>query len=122
MRWSPFWVQASRENVGRRLEQEQRFYNNAVVFNSAEEWVAVCSSDEPPAGCTSEERSQNNVYLLVQERIVQPKILQAWPLTESIFNRQTIIDEVGATYPDARVEFRSWLNRHFLNSPTSSQP
>ncbi|MCO5194986.1 MAG: phosphate ABC transporter permease PstA [Anaerolineae bacterium] len=110
------------ENVGRRLEREQRFYNNAVVFNSAEEWVAVCSSDEPPAGCTSEERSQNNVYLLVQERIVQPKILQAWPLTESIFNRQTIIDEVGATYPDARVEFRSWLNRHFLNSPTSSQP
>lgn len=109
------------ENVGRRLEREQRFYENAVIFNSAEEWVEICSSDAPPAGCTSEERSQNNVYLLVQERIVQPEIQQAWPLIESIFSQDEIIDEIGRNHPDARAEFRAWLNLQFLTSPPSSK-
>jgi phosphate transport system permease protein len=109
-------------NVGRRLERDQRFYDSAVVFNSAEEWGAICASDTAPDGCTSAERSQDNVYLLVQERIVQPKILQAWPFIESVLNRQEITEEVADTFPDARIEFRSWLNPHFLSNPPSSQP
>ena len=59
--------------------------------------------------------------LLVQERIVQPEILQAWPLIESIFNRQEIIDEVSVEFPAAQVQFRTWLNQQFLTSPPSSK-
>ena len=62
-------------NVGRRLERDQRFYDDRLVFESQEKWDEVCASSEPPTGCTGGSRDQSNVLLLVQERIVEPDIV-----------------------------------------------
>lgn len=67
------------------------------------------------------DRSQRNVYELVLERVVQPRIIKSWTLTDSIFQRSEIESEVAAV-PNAELDFRSWLTGDFIASPQSSQP
>lgn len=67
------------------------------------------------------ERSQENVYELVVERVVEAKISKSWSLMNSIFNRSEIESEVAAV-PNAELVFRSWLNSDFIVSSQSSSP
>lgn len=39
------------------------------------------------------ERTRENVYALVLEQIVQPKVVGSWSLTASLFERQAIEKE-----------------------------
>ncbi len=109
-------------NVGRRLEREQRFYDDRLVFEDPALWEEVCAEAEPPAGCTAPARDQQNVYLLVLERIVQPTIQESWYLWPSLTQRDAILLEAAEKYPSATVHFRSWLSTQFLTSPQSSVP
>ncbi|NOX61943.1 MAG: phosphate ABC transporter permease PstA [Chloroflexi bacterium] len=68
-----------------------------------------------------DQRSHDELYQLVVERIIEPTIVQTWSLLESIFEKETIEAAVAQT-PRARLEFRSWVNKDFLTSPQSSQP
>ncbi len=67
------------------------------------------------------ERSVDDLAALVQERIVNPTIVEAWSLGESLF-RQEMIREVHAEVPDSRLQFRSWLTPEFLRSPQNPSP
>ncbi|MGQ9515896.1 MAG: phosphate ABC transporter permease PstA [Anaerolineae bacterium] len=67
-------------------------------------------------------RSQEELYALVVERVVQPTIVKTWSLVDSIFRRQAIVEETARDYPGAYLRFRSWLNARFLTSPQSSRP
>jgi phosphate transport system permease protein len=67
------------------------------------------------------ERTQENVYELVVERVVEQKIVQSWSLVDSIFNRREI-EAVVATTPNAELIFRSWINLDFVTSPQSPSP
>lgn len=67
------------------------------------------------------ERSQQNVYELVMERVVEPKIVRSWSLTDSLLKRREIEAEV-ASMPNARLHFRSWVTLDFITSPQSSKP
>ncbi|MBN1922981.1 MAG: phosphate ABC transporter permease PstA [Anaerolineae bacterium] len=69
-----------------------------------------------------EERDRANVYALVLERVVEPKIVKTWSLTDSLTNRAAIEAEVLAEYPQARLEFHAWINSTFIQSPQSSSP
>lgn len=73
-------------------------------------------SDQPFA-----ERSQQNVYELVLERVVEPAIVKSWSLTDSILRRAEIESKVAAM-PGAQLSFRSWVTGNFLTSPQSSKP
>ena len=68
------------------------------------------------------ERSQEDVYGLVLERVVEPRVVQTWPLFESIFNRAEVMAEAAAKYPDAEVKFVSWINPQFIASAQSADP
>lgn len=74
-------------------------------------------NEKPFAECSREE-----VYQLVHDRVVEPKIMASWPLAESLLNRKAIEAEVASEYPNARLQYRSWLNAGFLRNPQSSQP
>jgi phosphate transport system permease protein len=108
--------------LGRRFERDQRFFEDRLVFEDPALWEEVCSSDDPPAGCTLSARSEQDIYLLVQERVIVPTVVEAWYLFDSIFNRADIILEAQQKYPRATIEFRSWLTGEFLTSPQSSKP
>jgi phosphate transport system permease protein len=68
-----------------------------------------------------EERSQEEVYQLVQERVVKPRVVRSWSLVDSIFRRDEIVAAV-TTIPNGELEFRSWLTGSFIVSPQSSTP
>ncbi|MCC6261772.1 MAG: phosphate ABC transporter permease PstA [Anaerolineales bacterium] len=66
-------------------------------------------------------RSQADLLNLFLERLVQVDTKQTWTMTESIFQREKILQETASNYPEARIEFRSWLTPQFLVSPMSSR-
>lgn len=67
-------------------------------------------------------RSRENVYQLVQERVISPEVLRSWSLFDSLFRRHDIQQEVLEGLPGARLQFRSWVNAQFLRNPQSSTP
>lgn len=107
---------------GRALEREQRFYESALVFESPEVWNEVCASEERPLGCTSEPRSQSEIYDLVVQEVVQPDVVKTYQLSDSLLQRRRIAQEVAQQYPNGKLEFRSWLTANFVTDPQSSTP
>ncbi len=68
------------------------------------------------------ERSKDEVYTLLLEEVARQRVVRSWTLTDSIFRRAAIEQAMRDTYADATLEFRSWLNWSFLNTPMSSRP
>ncbi len=66
-------------------------------------------------------RSKSDLYTLVLERLIQIDTQQTWSMTDSIFRADEIKAEVAKEYPDAKLEFRSWLTPVFLSTPMSSK-
>ncbi len=68
------------------------------------------------------ERTREEVYDLVQERVVKPQVVKTWTLFETLFERDAIEAELAAKYPGAYLDFFSWLNPEFVQRPQSSEP
>jgi phosphate transport system permease protein len=68
------------------------------------------------------ERSREDVYALVQERVVAPEIVQTWGLIDSLTKKGEILADAQEEYPDAEVNFVSWLTTDFVRNPQSSEP
>jgi phosphate transport system permease protein len=68
------------------------------------------------------ERSRQEVYDLVIERVVEPEVVRTWPLFDSLLHRSDILAEAAEAYPGAEVQFLSWINPRFISSPQSSEP
>lgn len=58
---------------------------------------------------------------LVYSDIVQLELLESWNLIESLTRQDEIRAYAAAEFPQATLEFRSWLNADFLRAPGSSQ-
>jgi phosphate transport system permease protein len=118
--------------VGRRLEREQRFYEDRLVFEPEDSWIEICSSDAPPPGCTLGPRSHGDVVELVYERVVAPDIIASNQLVPSLLDPEGFRAEVAAgvengRYGDITVDqvsfdWRAWLNWDFVTSPASDTP
>jgi phosphate transport system permease protein len=68
------------------------------------------------------ERTRDNIYALVIERVVNPEIVESWTLVESLTERGEIERLAAEQWPDAKLEFRAWLNAGLLTRPQSSTP
>ena len=121
-------------NVGRRLERDQRFFDDRLVFESQETWDEICAASDAPSGCTAGARDAGNVRLLVEERIVQPDIIAVNGLVPSIFNPSGFEQEVKEafassperfgdyTFDQAQFQWRAWFSWTFVTTPSSSTP
>jgi len=69
-----------------------------------------------------ETRSTESVLALVRERVVEERTVRAWKLGESLFNRASIDAAMADRYPNATLDFRSWINWDFLQTPMASVP
>jgi phosphate transport system permease protein len=65
------------------------------------------------------ERSRQNVYDLIIERVVEPNAAQQWTLLDSLFHRDRILAEVSENYLGAQLRFESWVDPDFVFSPQS---
>jgi phosphate transport system permease protein len=68
-----------------------------------------------------EQRTKEDILALIYERVVEQKIVRTYSLGESLFNRSAIEADVAEQFPEARLEFRSWLSGSFLTTPMSSK-
>jgi phosphate transport system permease protein len=68
------------------------------------------------------ERSQEDVYQLVVERVVEPKIEDTWPFFASVLRRSEALAEAAEKYPEAEIRFVSWIDPGFIRSPQSTDP
>jgi phosphate transport system permease protein len=69
-----------------------------------------------------EERTDAEILQLIEEHIIDPKVVRQWTLYESIFAQDMISEEMFGEFRDTRLEFVSWLNWDFIRSPQSSYP
>lgn len=116
-------LQANISNgLGRRLERDQRFYEDRYVFDDPALYAEACASDEPPTGCKLEAHTAETVYQLLLEHVVKPDVLKSWSLVDSLFNRAEIEAVMQVDFPNAALEFRNWLTPTFVISPQSSTP
>jgi len=67
-----------------------------------------------------EERTKEAVWQVILEDVARERVERSWPLTESLFNKAAIDAEMAEEHPNARLQFRSWLNWSFINTPMSS--
>jgi len=68
------------------------------------------------------ERSREEVYDLVVERVVEPEVVGTWPLFELLLHRADVLAEAAEAFPGAEVRFTSWINPQFAVSPQSANP
>jgi len=66
-------------------------------------------------------RSADDLRNLAVERILQVKTRETYPLFRSLFQRAAIEAEVAQKFPNAKLEFRSWLTPAFISTPQSSK-
>lgn len=67
-------------------------------------------------------RSREEVYQLVVERIIRPKVVQVWDLWTSLTQADEIRATVAREYPKAELDFVSWLTNDFVTRPQTSEP
>ncbi|MBX3013174.1 MAG: phosphate ABC transporter permease PstA [Caldilineaceae bacterium] len=67
------------------------------------------------------ERSQEDVYNLVEERVVEPKIVRTWSLRDSLLMRSEIEAQV-TEIPNGQLIFRNWVTTDLLTAAQSSDP
>lgn len=68
-----------------------------------------------------ETRTHGELYTLFLERLVQIDTKATWSMTDSLLRNAEIRAETAEKYPDAQLEFRSWLTPQFLTTPMSSK-
>jgi phosphate transport system permease protein len=68
------------------------------------------------------ERSREEVYQLVVERIIRPKVVQVWKLWPSLTQADEIRTTVAQEHPKAELDFVSWLTYDFVSRPQTSEP
>lgn len=69
-----------------------------------------------------EERGREDLYNLLMDQVVDYKIVKSWSLAASLFQKDRILAEAAQRYPNARLEFKAWLNPGFLERTMSSRP
>lgn len=68
------------------------------------------------------DRSREEVFQLVVERIIRPKIVQVWKFWPSLTQSDQIRATVAQEYPKAELDFVSWLTYDFVTRPQTSEP
>jgi phosphate transport system permease protein len=68
------------------------------------------------------ERTREEVFQLVVERIVRPKVVQVWNLWPSLTQADEIRATVAQDFPEAELDFVSWLTTDFVTRPQTSEP
>ena len=68
------------------------------------------------------ERTREEVLQLAVERIVRPQVVEVWNLWISLTQSDEIRAAVAQEYPDAELDFISWLTTDFVTRPQTSEP
>ncbi len=104
------WPALSGEPVSRVLKGHEYPAELAgVAFNALDEAQV--------ASLLALNLNRDGLQELVFDEIIQPQVVDSWPLWESLTRRDAITAFVADEYPEAEVRWRSWVSWEFLTSP-----
>jgi len=109
-----FFVEATFDGQLAALPKETLM--TILTANVSSGLIRRFENDQPFA-----ERSQEDIYQLVVERVIESQIVRSWTLRDSLLQRTEIEAEV-AQIPNGELVFRNWLTADFVTSPQSSEP
>lgn len=69
-----------------------------------------------------EERSREDIYALILDKVLKARVVDTWNLSDSLFKRAEVLAEAAQKYPKAEVTFKVWIDFDFLTSPQASNP
>src|SRR5690606_12538323 len=96
---------------------------DALSVSVPAEYQDLTSNDVPPEGWAAileANLSPDNMLDVVNEQIIQPRVITSWTLLDSIFQRGSIEAQAAEKYPDDTLQFRSWISWDFITSSISS--
>jgi len=85
--------------------------------NASAGLVRALESEKPLA-----ERSRDELYELVMDRVAEPQVVKTWSLVDSLLHRRDLEREAAEKYPAARLQSFSWINRSFIQRPQAADP
>lgn len=68
------------------------------------------------------DRSGEEVFQIVVERIIRPKVVEVWDLWPSLTQADRIRATVAEQFPKAELDFTAWLTGDFVTRPQTSEP
>lgn len=66
-------------------------------------------------------RSRSDLLHVVEDRVIQPEVVESWSLIDSLFRRDLVFAQ-AQEYPGAWIQFESWLDIRFITSEQSGDP
>jgi len=69
-----------------------------------------------------EVQGKETLLEIIDKEIIKPEVVESFNLLPSLLSRTQIIGEMSAAHPNARIEFRQWLNLDFLRNTMASVP
>ncbi len=107
--------------------------NGVALENQSQEQLVALLKSKLSSGAFNKlekerpfiQRTREEVFQLVNERIVKYKILEVWDLWPSLTDRARIereLAELRQKNPTAQLKFVSWLTNDFITRPQSSEP
>ncbi len=114
--------------IENKIQPEQLAINGVPIERMPKEDLVIVLGNHVSAGLMRrlesempwEDRSKEDVYSLVLERVVEPKPVAQWSLYESLFKVDEIRQEMLERYTEADLIFKSWISPRFITSPQSS--
>jgi phosphate transport system permease protein len=64
--------------------------------------------------------TREQLLAIIEKDVLQPRYVESWPLFYSLQNRPAIEAEIAQKRPDARLQWRSWLNATFVGGDLTS--
>jgi phosphate transport system permease protein len=102
---------------GTALEQQSQEQLLALLQSTLSSGAYNKLENEKPFA----ERSREEVFQLVVERIIRPKIVAVWDLWTSLTQANEIKATVTQDFPNAELDFVSWLTTDFVTRPQTSE-
>ena len=109
---------ASLGRDGRTLERlEPDELRQILTARLSRGLIRRLESEQPLA-----ERSREELYDLVIERVAKLRVIESWSLAESLLKRGEIRNWRKQNHPEASLRFRSWVSWRFLQRTQASVP
>lgn len=113
-----------------RVDPDTLIVDNTAVEDQSKEQLVALLQAELSRGAYNKlenekpfaERTREEVFQLVVERIVRPKVVEVWDLWTSLTQADEIRETVANDFPKAELDFVSWLTTDFVTRPQTSEP
>jgi phosphate transport system permease protein len=67
-----------------------------------------------------DQRSREEIFALIRDDVIEPRVVAQWTLFESLFKRDMISQELAEDYPNSEVRFERWIDLNFVTTPQSA--